>query len=119
MPDPGPYAIFIELSPTNTFLYIPQLSGDARDDFSAPPGPVRPSRCSIACYTNTRAESRGDLIEGCVGVRDVRVEDVGKIRGVIGALKMEKNMESLDWARSVLTVCEERGLLRGTVSSSL
>lgn len=54
-----------------------------------------------------------------MGVRDVRVEDVGKIRGVIGALKMEKNMESLDWARSVLTVCEERGLLRGTVSSSL
>ena len=116
MPDPGSYAIFIELSPANTFLYLPETD----DDASASRGPVRPSGCySIACYTNTRPELRGDLIEGFGGERDISVGDVGKIRGVVEGLKMEKDMESSDWARGVLTVCEERGLLGGSASSSL
>jgi hypothetical protein len=122
MPDPGSYAIFIELSPTNTFLYIPEtkdVDGDDNHDASASPGLVRPSHYSIACYTNMRPELRGDLIDGLVGERDIKAEDVGIIRGVIGGLEMEKGMESFDWARGALRACEDRGLLRESVASCL
>jgi hypothetical protein len=115
LPEPGPYAIFIEISRTKTFLYIPETD----DSPSASPDPVSPSRYSIACYVNTRPELRGDLIEGFVGDRDIRIEDVGKVRGVVQGLKMKMGMESFDWARGILTVCEEHGLLRGSVSSCL
>lgn len=115
MPDPGSYAIYIEISPTKTFLYIPETNNPT----SASSGPGEPSSYSIACHTNTRPERKGVLIEGFTGHRDIRVEDVEKVRGVVGDLKMEKGMESFDWAYRVLTVCEERGLLRGSVSTRL
>lgn len=109
MPDPGSYAIFIELSPAQTFLYIPEVNASVSSSSSQTP-------YSITCYPNTRPERRGHLIEGFVGDRDVNARDVDAVRKVIGQVKMERGMQTFDWAYKVLTCCEEASLLKGKVS---
>ena len=109
MPDPGSYAIFIELSLAQTFLYIPEVNTSVSSSSSQ-------TSHSIPCYTNTRPERKGHLIEGFVGDRDVNARDVDAVRKVIGQVKMERGMETFDWAYRVLMCCEEAGLLRGKVS---
>ncbi|KAF7512782.1 hypothetical protein GJ744_000349 [Endocarpon pusillum] len=109
MPDPGSYAVFIEHSLAQTFLYIPEVNTSASSSSSQ-------ASESIPCYINTRPERKGHLIEGFVGDRDVNAGDVDAVRKVIGQVKMERGMETFDWAYRVLTCCEEAGLLRGKVS---
>jgi hypothetical protein len=102
MIDPGDYAIFIQVSHTQTFLYRPEKGSGGS--------------YSIVSDDNTRPERKGHLIEGFLGEKDFRLRDVDAVRNVVKTTRMESGMSSCDWIVKVSQRCEREGLLMDKAS---